>query len=227
MPALTIGRGGLSPIVVLGALFAWMGMRSGFQLGTSAVVGAVGGTSSLLAHELGHVRAARRTPGVHPVGVSLEWGGAATRLEGAYASGHDRMKVALAGPGASFAVALGLLPFLALPLPAAYRGLLLLLVVFNVGLAVVNLVPARPLDGYNALVGALWAVLGSEGSARRLLGRVATWWLVLELAATALLLVERPAVGLLALTLGIALLAQSRLARVASFADRRSALSER
>src|SRR4051794_10065360 len=113
----TIGQGGLAPILILGALFAAVSARAGLPIATATVLGMVGGTASLVAHELGHVRAARKLSGLRPVGVSLIWLGAATRLEGAYASGRDQARVAIAGPRASFGIALALLSFLFLPLP--------------------------------------------------------------------------------------------------------------
>src|SRR6266849_7957635 len=100
----TIGRGGLAPVIALGALFAGIGARGGLPIATAAVVGALGGTASLVAHELGHVRAARKLVGLRPISVSLIWLGAATRLEGAYASGRDQARVAIAGPRVSFGV---------------------------------------------------------------------------------------------------------------------------
>src|SRR5438270_12811670 len=101
----TIGQGGLAPIVALGGLFALIGVRGGLPVATATILGAVGGTASLIAHELGHVRAARKLTTLRPTGVSLIWLGAATRLEGAYASGREQAKVAIAGPRVSFALA--------------------------------------------------------------------------------------------------------------------------
>src|SRR5207253_5785949 len=112
------------------------------------VVGALGGTTSLLIHELGHVRAARRVSGLCPVSVSLIWLGAATRLEGAYASGRDQARVAIAGPATSFGLALMLSPALFTPSPKTAKGLLLTLVLLNVAIGLLSLIPANPLDGY-------------------------------------------------------------------------------
>src|SRR5437899_7312416 len=80
----TIARGGFVPVLVFAALFAEVGASVRLPIWTAAVIGALGGTASLIAHELGHVRAAARLSGPRPVGVSLIWLGAATRLEGAY-----------------------------------------------------------------------------------------------------------------------------------------------
>src|SRR5947207_1903816 len=86
----TIGTGGFTPILVLGTLFAWISTLVGLPLAEATILGGIGGTASLVAHELGHVRAARKLTGLRPTGVSLIWLGAATRLEGAYASGRDQ-----------------------------------------------------------------------------------------------------------------------------------------
>src|SRR6267154_857181 len=93
-----IGRGGLMPIIALSLMFACFSAQVGLPVLTAAVLGAVGGTASLIIHELGHVQAARRLTGLRPISVSLIWLGAATRLEGAYASGRDQARVAIAGP---------------------------------------------------------------------------------------------------------------------------------
>ncbi len=202
---LSIGRGAFGPVLLLGALFAWVGARGGFPVATAAVLGAVGGTASLLVHELGHVRAARKPAGVRPVGVSLTWLGAATRLEGEYASGGEQARVAIAGPTASFAVALLLtLSLYVLPISLGLKALVLLLAFFNVAIGVLNLIPASPLDGYKLIVGLLWSRLGSEAAARRLVRRVALTVTALEVPGAAVLTVEKPLLGVavIALTAG-------------------------
>lgn len=209
----TIGQGGLTPIVMLGALFAGIGARAGLSVFGAAVVGALGGTASLIAHELGHLRAARTVEGVRPVGVSLVWLGAATHLEGVYTSGRDRARVAIAGPRTSFALALMLVPVILLPIPFGVRNLVLLLVLFNVAVAAVNLIPVAPLDGHNLLVGLLWSMVGSESGARALIARLGLAWLGLEAVGTAILLLERPTVGFLVVAIAASLTVQKLLAR--------------
>ncbi len=179
----TIGRGGLAPVVILGVLFAAIGARAGLPVATAAVFGAIGGTASLIAHELGHVRAARKLRGLRPVGVSLIWLGAATRLEGAYASGRDQARVAIAGPRMSFVVAASLIPLLYLPIPIGLRDIILTLAALNVAIGVMSLIPANPLDGYKLIVGLLWSALGTEAAARRLIRRLALTGGAIELAA--------------------------------------------
>src|SRR5712691_852423 len=132
----TLGQGGLAPVLVLAALFALVSARAGLPIATAAVIGAIGGTASLVAHELGHVRAARKLGGPRPVGVSLIWFGAATRLDGAYASGRDQAKVAIAGPRVSFGVALSMIPLFFLPIPVGLKDILVTLAALNVAIAV-------------------------------------------------------------------------------------------
>ena len=209
----TIGAGGLAPIVAMAALFAMIGAQGGLPIAEAAVLGALGGTASLVAHELGHVRAARKLSGLRATGVSLIWLGAATRFEGAYASGRDQARVAIAGPRTSFCVALLLVPVLFLPMPMSLRDLLITLAALNVAIAVLNLIPASPLDGYKVVVGLTWSLLGSEASARRAIRHITQAWIAVELVGTAFLLVERPALGATALALGASLFGQKVYAR--------------
>jgi Zn-dependent protease len=209
----TIGPGGLAPVLALGALFAGIGARGGLPIATAAVIGAIGGTASLVAHELGHVRAARKLVGLRPIGVSLIWLGAATRLDGAYASGRDQVKVAIAGPRVSFGVALSMVPLFFLPIPVGLKDILVTLAALNVAIAVLSLIPANPLDGYKLIVGLLWSALGSEAAARRLIRRLAVGWIVVEVAAAGILLVTRPLLGATVLAIGASLAGQKHFAR--------------
>jgi Zn-dependent protease len=209
----TIGEGGLTPILVLGTLFAWISTLVGLPIASATVIGAIGGTASLIAHELGHVRAARKLTGLRPTGVSLIWLGAATRVEGAYASGRDQMRVAIAGPRVSCLVALSLIPLLFLPIPIGLKGILITLAALNVAIGVLSLVPASPLDGYKLIVGLLWSALGSEARARRFIRRVALTWVAVEIVGTSVLFVERPLVGTIVVVLAASLVGQKLYAR--------------
>jgi Zn-dependent protease len=211
--AVTIGRGGLVPIFALGLLFAGFGAKVGLPVPAAAVLGALGGTASLIAHELGHVRAARKVIGLQPVSISLIWLGAATRLEGAYASGRDQARVAIAGPATSFALALLLMPILFTPIPKSAKGLILTLALLNVAIGALSLIPANPLDGYKLIIGLIWSLIGTESSARRLIRRVASAWMVLELVGACFLLVEKPALGAAVLVMAASLYSQKLLAR--------------
>lgn len=210
---LSIGWGACGPVLLLGALFGWVGAAGGFPVVSAVLLGAVGGTASLLVHELGHVRAARKPAGVQPVRVSLTWLGASTRLEGAYASGGEQARVAIAGPAASLAVAVVLtLSLYLLPVSLGLKTLVLLLAFFNAAIAVLNLIPASPLDGYKLIVGLLWSRLGSEAAARRLVRRVALAVTALEVPGAAVLTVEKPLLGAAVIALAAAHYGQKLLA---------------
>jgi Zn-dependent protease len=204
----TFGPGGFAPGLLFAGLFLEIGVRTGLSLPAAAVFGAVGGTVSLVVHEFGHAFAARKLRGVRTLGVSVVWLGAATRLEGGYLRGRDQTKVALAGPAASFALALALGALSVLPLPFQAKFFLGVLAVLNVALGAMNLIPAKPLDGYRAIVGLLWSGLGSEGAARRVIRRVALVWLPLELLGTGVLLIEKPFIGLLVFVAAAVLVVQ-------------------
>jgi Zn-dependent protease len=212
----TVGQGGLAPIFALGLLFAGIGARGGLPIASATILGAVGGTASLIAHELGHARAARKLIGLRPTGISLIWLGAATRLEGKYASGRDQAKVAIAGPRVSFGVALGLIPLLFLPIPVGLKDILITLAALNVAIGVLSLIPASPLDGYKLVVGLLWSALGSEARARLLIRRLAMSWVVVEVAGTAVLLWEKPLLGTMVVAIGASLFGQKLFARRSS-----------
>jgi Zn-dependent protease len=209
----TIGQGGLLPVLALGALFAGIGALGGLPIATAAVIGAIGGTASLVAHELGHVRAARKLTGLRPIGVSLIWLGAATRLDGAYASGRDQARVAIAGPRTSFALALSMIPVLFLPIPVGLRDIVITLAALNVAIGVLSLIPANPLDGYKLISGLLWSALGSEAAARRLIRRLAWGWVAAELVGAGVLLVEQPFLGAMVVAIGASLYGQKLFAR--------------
>jgi Zn-dependent protease len=201
----------LAPILALAALCTLVGTQVGLPLLLSAIIGGTGGSVSLLFHELGHVRAAAKVPGVRPVGVCLIWAGAATTLEGRYSSGRDQIRVAVGGPQASFTFAMALLAVCLLPVPAAVLKPMILLAVLNIALGVLNLLPAYPLDGYKLVVGALWSLTGSERTARKVLRRMGIGWAALEVPGALVLLVEKPLLGSLVVIAGASLYLQKRM----------------
>jgi stage IV sporulation protein FB len=209
----TVGWSGIAPIVLLGGLFGLIAAQVGAPVVAAALVGAVCGPLSLVVHELGHLGIARKVDGVRPIGVSLMWGGAATRLEGRYLRGRDQIMVALAGPAASIALAAALIPAFHLPLPLGVRDVVLLLLLFNVVVALVNLIPVEPLDGYKVVVGLLWSTLGSEASARRLIRRAAFGGLAVEALTALVLLAEKPVLGSTSIAIAGGLYGQKFLVR--------------
>jgi Zn-dependent protease len=177
----------------------------------AAGLGGLGGAVSLVVHELGHVRAARRIKGIKAVGVSLVWLGAGTRFEGAYRSGRDQARVAIAGPAASFAFAVLLLVSAFMPMPRPLQYGLFGLALLNFAIAAVSLLPVYPLDGHKLLVGLLWRVTSSERRARTIVRRAGKTWLAVEGVGCVALTVERPMLGCWVLALGAAMYLQKRL----------------
>jgi Zn-dependent protease len=209
---LAIGRSAAAPAIVLGLIFGVVAARAGLPAAVACAVGAVGGPLSLIVHELGHVRAARRCASVRPVVISLGWFGAATRLEGRYTRAGEQARVAIAGPTASFTLAVSiLLSMQALPLSVGGRELAIMLALFNVAVGVLNLIPASPLDGYKLIVALFWSMLGSEAAARRVLRRIGLTLAAVEIPGVVFLATEKPAVGLFVLAIAAAHFGQKRL----------------
>lgn len=209
---IVVSRGSLVPVAMLGALFALYSSGATPLLLIGAVaLGGIGGAVSLIVHELGHVRAARRLKGVTPVRVSLIWFGAGTQFEGAYRNGRDQARVAIAGPAASFAFALALMVSALLPMPRPLQLGLFGLVLLNVAIAVVSLFPIHPLDGHKLVVGLLWRLSGSEGRARTIIRRAGKAGLVVDAIAGTVLLIEKPALGALVIVGAATIFAQKRL----------------
>jgi Zn-dependent protease len=209
---IVVGRGSFVPVAMLAALFAVYASAARVDLIlAAAALGGIGGAASLLVHELGHVGAARRLKGVRPVAISLLWLGAGTKFEGAYRSGRDQARVALAGPAASFGLALLLLFGALMPLPRPVQYGLFGLALLNVAIALVSLLPVYPLDGHKFVVGLLWRISGSEQRSRHLVRRAGKAWLVAEGLSCLVLAVERPALGGLAVAFGASIYLQKRL----------------
>jgi Zn-dependent protease len=209
---IVISRGSLVPVVMLGALFALYSSGAGpLLLLGAAALGGLGGAVSLIVHELGHVRAARRLKGVKPVRVSLIWLGAGTQFEGAYRSGRDQARVAIAGPAASLAFAVAIMVGALFPMPRPVQYGLFGLVLLNISIAIVSLLPVYPLDGHKLLVGLVWRLCGSERRARTIIRRAGKSWLAVEALGSVVLLVERPEIGALVFLAGAAIYLQKRL----------------
>jgi len=207
----TLGRGALAPILGFAAVFAGFGAQAGLPFATAAVLGGIGGTSSLLVHEFGHVRVARRFEGIHSASVSLLWLGAATHLEGAYKRGSEQTRVAIAGPRASFEFGVSLAALAVLPMPLPLREAVIMLALLNVAIGVLNLIPAYPLDGYKLVLGLLWSATGSRQSAQRVLGHLGRAARVVVPPATAVLIAAKPSIGVGAALMAGTLVAQRQL----------------
>ena len=149
---------------------------------------------SLLAHEISHSVVARRL-GIGVRDITLWLFGGVSTIEGEAHSPRDEMKIAIAGPLMSVAIAFGAI-FCALVLgalgaPALLTGCLVWLGTINLVLAIFNLAPAAPLDGGRVLHAWLWHRRGDRASAgvsAARAGRGFGWFLIalgfVELATT-------------------------------------------
>jgi Zn-dependent protease len=205
---ITIGPSAVGLAVMLAAAFAVFSLAGSLPVASCVLLGGIGGPVSLLFHELGHARAAQRLTGISDASISLVWLGAATRLEGRYETGREQARVAIAGPQASFLLALALLVPLTFPVSHAAKEGLLLLALFNVLVGLLNLFPAHPLDGHKVVVGLLWSVTGSEPRARRIVRRAGLAWLAVELVSCAALVAARPGIGVVVSMMALAFLVQ-------------------
>ncbi|MCA9832555.1 MAG: site-2 protease family protein [Thermomicrobiales bacterium] len=122
--------------------------------------------ASVLAQELAHAMMAREH-GVQVMDVSISPFAGVARIEQASTSPKAEISIALAGPAANFAIFVTLLPIMLLiaviggsdslvDAGSGFRNLgpasiVAAVAVFNLGLAVFNLIPAFPLDGGRVL----------------------------------------------------------------------------
>lgn len=140
--------------------------------------------ASLLSHELGHALVARRL-GVKVDGITLWIFGGVARLRGDAASPSAEVKIAIAGPIVSLALAV-LFGVITLALdatagPPLVEGACAWLAGSNALLLIFNLVPAFPLDGGRLLRAWLWQrsgdrYLATSGAAR--LGRLCAFLMI-------------------------------------------------
>lgn len=165
MVVVTLGSQGL-PAAVPGAPAAahW----------SLAVLGAAVFAASLLAHELAHTAAALRAQ-VPVEEVKLVFLGGMARLGDSPTRAVDELRIAIAGPAASAALA-ALFTVSALPLgdptvsvPAAVFAWA---AAMNLLLAAFNMLPFAPLDGGRVLAALLWRRSGDRLGARLAAARV-------------------------------------------------------
>lgn len=140
-----------------------------------AVVGAAGFFLSILMHEMGHAVTARRL-GVPVTGVTLLMFGGLTHFARGPKTPRDEILIVGAGPCVNF-----LLGFLFLALGGLARSLdlnssvlviLYFLTRMNFILAIINMVPAFPLDGGQILRAVLWKVLKNYARATQIAARI-------------------------------------------------------
>jgi Zn-dependent protease/predicted transcriptional regulator len=125
----------------------------------SAIFTALAFFAALLVHELSHSLVARQY-GIRVRDITLWLLGGISRIEEEPATPSQELRVALAGPAASLAIAVGGLAagfiFSAFGVPRLVVACIVWTASINLLLAVFNLVPAAPLDGGRVLRAILW-----------------------------------------------------------------------
>jgi Zn-dependent protease len=161
---------------------------------------------SLLAHELAHAGVSR-VQGADVKGINLWLFGGPAGLRGGAATPRAQLLIAVAGPVASLALAAAfgagtvLLDAVAPGLPSTVAGYL---AAANLGLAVVHLIPAAPLDGGRILHAAVWRADGDPVKATRIACRAGQGLGIVLMAFGCLIAVAGPSLeGLWLLLAGV------------------------
>jgi Zn-dependent protease/CBS domain-containing protein len=165
-------------VLVIGALLVWslaVGTLPALAPGNSAAAywlvataAVIAFWAALLAHEFAHSVVAIRT-GLTIDGITLWLLGGVSQLHGEAATPDDELRIALAGPVTSFAIALGA-GTLATAVetvggPTLFVAALGWLAAVNLLLAVFNLAPGAPLDGGRVLHAIMWRRSGDRAAA--------------------------------------------------------------
>jgi Zn-dependent protease len=112
--------------------------------------------ASIVLHELGHARQARRE-GMEVSGVTLWALGGVARFTGTFPSAGAEFRVAVAGPVVSLVLGGAFVALAAILRPgSAVDGVVAWLGYINLLLLVFNLIPALPMDGGRVLRALLW-----------------------------------------------------------------------
>ncbi len=157
--------------LALGLFPAWHEGLTASTYWWMGVAGAIGLFGSLIFHELSHSVVARRY-GLPIKGITLFIFGGVAEMEEEPPSAKAEFLMAIAGPIASFTLALGFyliarVGAAAGVLPEPILGVVEYLALINLILGTFNLVPAFPLDGGRALRAALWHFKGDLRAATR------------------------------------------------------------
>lgn len=170
----------------------------GLTEGTYATMGTVAALAyfgGLLMHELGHALQARRE-GVGIDGITLWLFGGVARMRGFFASAGAELRIALAGPAVTAALAAA---FVALARVSHFGpapdGVLAWLGYMNIVLLLFNLVPALPLDGGRVLRASLWWLRGNFEWATLVAARVSRALSVAMMGAGVVLLFAGGGIG--------------------------------
>ena len=123
--------------------------------------GALAVLASLLAHELGHLLAARRA-GLHVARLTLSFAGGRLEIPGAIRFPHQELVIAMGGPIASALVmviaAVSHVLIVETYGPGLPATVLALVAAANLALLLFNAIPGWPLDGGRGLRAVIWAL---------------------------------------------------------------------
>jgi Zn-dependent protease len=155
-------------LITFGLAAEFRDAAGGFGAGlywAAALVTAVLFLASLLGHELSHAAVARRR-GMTVDGIVLWALGGVAKLNGDAPDARSELRIAIAGPAASAALA-GAFGLLALGVSTLGASMLIVTAFWwlagaNALLAVFNLLPAYPLDGGRVLRAGLWRHWGDR-----------------------------------------------------------------
>ena len=145
--------------------------RSAATYAIAAVATAAALAFTLALHEAAHAAVARRA-GLSVRRITLSFVGGSLELEQAPLTAGVELRVALAGPIASAALAvvatLAHVLFVAVDVDPLFAAGAAVIAVGNLLLAAFNCIPASPLDGGRAVHAVLWALSGRETCGARL-----------------------------------------------------------
>ena len=139
----------------------------GYSSPTYAIVALVSSAmflGSIVAHELGHSLVAQRG-GIKVKAITLFALGGVAQLESEPDNAPLAARIALAGPAVSIligAISLGTVAAVSPAFPPIATAALGWLGIINIGLGVLNMIPALPLDGGRLLQSILWAKRGDR-----------------------------------------------------------------
>jgi Zn-dependent protease/CBS domain-containing protein len=164
------------------------GLSDGIYI-AMALVAALLFFASLLLHELGHARQARRE-GMEIEGITLWLFGGVAQFKGAFPNAGAEFRVAIAGPLVSLVLGIFFVLLAVFAgLPNAVDGVVAWLGYINLTLLAFNLLPALPLDGGRVLRSALWYFRGDLAWATRVAADVGRAFGYLFIAAGIALLI--------------------------------------
>jgi Zn-dependent protease/CBS domain-containing protein len=148
------------------ALFFFPPLFPFWSVGTYWIVGAISSLllfASVLAHELGHSLVAK-SEGIPVESITLFVFGGVSSIEREPQTARQEFFMAAAGPATSLViggVCYGLIRLLGGMIASPIVGVLLAMAIYNVVLAIFNLIPGFPLDGGRVFRAIVWGVTGS------------------------------------------------------------------